>query len=317
MSDMPDHRHQRPYVVVDVFTTDRYGGNQLAVITDGRGVSDVEMQKIANEFNFSETTFVLPPSDDRNTARVRIFTKVQEVPFAGHPNVGTAYVLGRQGHVFGKPVGRTMRFEEAAGLVEVELLDGDDGVSGAAIAAPQPLAIRATLEPATLADCIGLQPDEILLTRHTPTIVSVGLPFCVGEVALASLSGARARYDAFATAATDGGYADATGRFSTFVYARIGDGYDRLRARMFAPLSGTFEDPATGSASAALGAYLASLDPLSEGTLRIDIAQGVEMGRPSEIALKIRKSGGQVAEVQVAGRCVQTMRGVLDLADGE
>ncbi len=317
MSDMPDHRHQRPYVVVDVFTTNRYGGNQLAVITDGRGVSDTEMQKIANEFNFSETTFVLPPSDDRNTARVRIFTRMQEVPFAGHPNVGTAYVLGRQGHVFGKPAGRIMRFEEAAGLVDVELLDGNDGVSGAAIVAPQPLTVGSPVDPATLADCIGLQPSEIVLAHHAPTIVSVGLPFCVGEVALASLPAARPSYDAFATAATDGGYADATGRFSIFVYARTGDGCDRLRARMFGPLSGTFEDPATGSASAALGAFLASLEPLSDGTLRIDIQQGVEMGRPSEIGLQIRKSGGQVAQVQIAGRCVQTMRGVLDLAEGD
>jgi trans-2,3-dihydro-3-hydroxyanthranilate isomerase len=111
-----------PYVTVDVFTTQRFGGNPLAVITDGRGVSTEQMQQIAAEFNYSETTFVLPPEDPKNTARVRIFTPRAEVPFAGHPNVGTAFVLAQQVDVFGKPMGDTFKFEEAAGLVKIELL---------------------------------------------------------------------------------------------------------------------------------------------------------------------------------------------------
>ena len=109
------------YVTVDVFTSTRFEGNPLAVIPDARGLSDAAMQKIATEFRYSEVTFVLPPEDPQNSARVRIFTPTMEIPFAGHPNVGTAYVLGQQAEIFGKPVGDTLRFEEKAGIVEVSL----------------------------------------------------------------------------------------------------------------------------------------------------------------------------------------------------
>lgn len=313
---MTDHTLEAPYVVVDVFTDRQFGGNQLAVITDARGLSDGQMQGIANEFHFSETTFVLPPDDGHSTARVRIFTGKQEVPFAGHPNVGTAFVLGRLDSVFGVAVGETMRFEEAAGLVEVALIRDAGAVVGAAIRAPRPLEVGAVMDPAALAGCIGVGAGDIVLRHHEPRLLSVGLPFYVGEVEPAALSRSLARLDVFRETADRYGLADLSGRFSVFVYARLGEGCGRLRARMFAPLSGTFEDPATGSASAALGAYLASLDPMADGTLSIDIEQGVEMGRPSAIGLEIRKSGGQVAEVKVIGRCVQTMRGTLGI-DGE
>lgn len=300
-----------PYVVVDVFTKTRFGGNQLAVITDARDLSDRQMQQIANEFNFSETTFVLPPSNPRNTARVRIFTRVQEVPFAGHPNVGTAYVLGRQPDIFGTDPAPTMRFEEVAGLVEIELIRDHDLVVGASIKAPRPLEIGRSTDPALFAECLGLDSGAVVLGTHGPTQVSVGLPFVVGELDLASLSRARPQADAFAAAAKDG-HADLGGRFSIFAYARLGRGTERLRARMFAPLGGTVEDPATGSASAALGAYLAALDPRSDAGLLIGIEQGVEMGRRSEIELFVRKSRGQVEEVKITGQCVQIMRGVLE-----
>ncbi|MGO6907503.1 PhzF family phenazine biosynthesis protein, partial [Rhizobium ruizarguesonis] len=105
------------YVTVDVFTSTRFEGNPLAVISDARGLCDAAMQKIATEFSYSEVTFVLPPEDAQNSACVRIFTPTMEIPFAGHPNVGTAYVLGQQAEIFGKPVGDTLRFEERAGIV--------------------------------------------------------------------------------------------------------------------------------------------------------------------------------------------------------
>lgn len=119
-----------PYDVVDVFTTVRFGGNPLAVIPDARGLDDALMQQIAAEFGFSETSFVLPPADPQHTARVRIFTPTTEVPFAGHPNVGTAFVLARRGAVFGQAVGEQMRFEERAGLVNVTVLRSDGIVTG-------------------------------------------------------------------------------------------------------------------------------------------------------------------------------------------
>lgn len=304
---------EAPYVVADVFTQKQFGGNQLAVITDARGLQTSQMQQIAAEFNFAETSFVLPPADPANTAQVRIFTRAQEVPFAGHPNVGTAYVLARQADIFGKRAGLSMRFEEGAGLVDVELFEEEGEVSGAAITAPQKLIVGNAIEPAALAPCVGLAPDEILLENHAPVSVSVGLPFYAAEVSLQTLAKTRAHFDAFSTAAQSYGFADLSGRFSAFIYARLGQGTERLQARMFAPLSGNFEDPATGSASAALGAYLTALEPQADGDFGIDIAQGVEMGRPSEIGLQIRKRANEVEEVKISGRSVQVMRGVLAL----
>src|SRR5690242_21118961 len=126
---------QLAYEVVDVFTNTRFGGNPLAVITDARGLDSELMQRIAAEFGFSETSFVLPPADPQHTAHVRIFTPTAEVPFAGHPNVGTAFVLARRGEVFGQPTGEQMRFEEHAGLVGVSIRRAGGAVTGAAITA--------------------------------------------------------------------------------------------------------------------------------------------------------------------------------------
>ncbi|WP_282609142.1 PhzF family phenazine biosynthesis protein [Pelagibius sp. Alg239-R121] len=310
---MANYRLERPYVVVDVFTKTQFGGNQLAVITDARGLTTVEMQRIAAEFNFAETSFVLPPVDPENTAQVRIFTRAQEVPFAGHPNVGTAFVIARERILVGAFEDGCMRFEEAAGLVEVRLVRDETGVQGATITAPRKLEVGALIDPAVMARCVGLDEDAILLDHHKPQSASVGLPFFIAELDLTSLSRAHAVLGAFSEAGIGQGYADASGRFSAFVYARLGEGHDRLRARMFAPLSGNFEDPATGSASAALGAYLAKLNPAPDGDFRIEIEQGVEMGRPSEITLDLRKSGGEVRDVKVTGLCVQVMRGVLTI----
>ncbi len=303
-----------PYVVVDVFTRKQFGGNQLAVITDARGLSGAQMQQIASEFNFSETTFVLPASSQGNTAHVRIFNRTQEMPFAGHPNVGTAYVLGQQASIFGVAPGQTMCFEEAAGLVEVSVVTDDGEVCGAKITAPRPLEIGASLKPEVLARCVGLQQEEVLLANHSPVHVSVGLEFVVAEVNADSLGKARPVFDAFQAAGSLPGQKDKAGRLSIFIYARKHAGIDRLRARMFAPLSGTIEDPATGSASAALAAYLASLDPPTDGDFAIIIEQGIEMGRPSEIHLSVRKSQGKVDSVKISGRCVTVMRGVLEIS---
>jgi trans-2,3-dihydro-3-hydroxyanthranilate isomerase len=139
------------YVTVDVFTDQRFGGNPLAVVPDARGIDDALLQKIATEFNYSETTFVFPPDDPAHTARVRIFTPTDEIPFAGHPNVGTAFVLGRQGTAFGKPVGDRMVFEEKAGLVHLDLLRDGGEVIGAGFVAPQSVQIGDAVDVATLA----------------------------------------------------------------------------------------------------------------------------------------------------------------------
>ncbi|MBY4629672.1 PhzF family phenazine biosynthesis protein [Rhizobium croatiense] len=302
------------YVTVDVFTSTRFEGNPLAVISDAQGLSDAAMQKIATEFNYSEVTFVLPPEDDRNSARVRIFTPTMEIPFAGHPNVGTAYVLGRQAEIFGKPVGDRLRFEERAGIVEVDLKRNGGQIEATAIRAPQPLTIGDTIAEEAVARCISLDPGVIVTTTHAPVFASVGLNFAVAELkGLETLAAARPNLAGFQAAA---GRQTTSGHdFSLFVYARTSDDPWHIRARMFAPLDNVPEDPATGSASAALGAYLVSLAPDADMDVRLTIEQGVEMGRRSIIALDVVKSGGIVTDVVISGRCVSVMRGEIILQD--
>lgn len=300
------------YVTVDVFTDARFGGNPLAVILDARGIEDAVLQKIAAEFNYSETTFVFPPDDPAHTARVRIFTPTDEIPFAGHPNVGTAFALGREATVFGKPVGDHMVFEERAGLVHLDLLREGKEIIGAGFVAPQSVQLGDLVEVETLAACVSLPPDAVVSRAHAPRIVSVGLPFAVAELSdLDALAAARPNTSAFEVAEKT--YRHRDDRFSAFIYVRTGDGIDHLRARMFAPLSNVPEDPATGSASAALAAYLVSLDPRSDAICNITIEQGVEMGRRSLIEVEVRKAEGVVQSVRIAGRCVPVMQGQLML----
>jgi trans-2,3-dihydro-3-hydroxyanthranilate isomerase len=299
------------YVTLDVFTKTRFRGNPLAVIPDARGLDGGNMQAIAREFNYSEITFVLPPSDPAHTAEVRIFTPTMELPFAGHPNVGTAYALARAGQAFGKPLGDRLRFEEKAGLVEVTIeRDGQGNVSGAGIVAPQTLSVGAGLAVETLAPMIGLHPSAIAVARHPPLFLSVGIPFLVAELAdLDTL--AKAGPDTTRFAAAEAWLDAMDGRLSVFLYVRAKDTPLQLRARMFAPLDNIPEDPATGSASAALAAFLATHESDAGDSVELTITQGVEMGRDSRIHLRVTLSGGEPSGVKVSGDCVEVMRGVL------
>lgn len=300
---------QIAYETVDVFTESRFGGNPLAIIPDARGLAHGDMQRIAREFNYSETTFIEPPADPSNTARVRIFTPASEIPFAGHPNVGTAFALGRMRSVFGKEIGDVMRFEEGAGLVEVELVRRDGQVAGASIRAPQNLEIGDEIGPETVAACASLQPDEIVTDRHVPVIASVGLPFIIAQVrSVESLAKAVPDSAGFSNARQR--YGGPNDRFSLFLYVRISA--TRVRARMFAPVSKVLEDPATGSASAALGGLLSSLDQEAGDAFQITIEQGIEMGRPSLIVVRVEKRHGK-RNIVVSGSCVPVMRGTLTL----
>lgn len=299
------------FVTVDVFTAERFAGNQLAVVPDARGLTDGEMQAIAAEFGYSESTFVLPPEDPANTARVRIFTPTAEIPFAGHPNVGTAFVLGRQQEIFGRKPGDKLRFEEKAGLVEVALLREGDKITGARIVAPRPLAVGSIVDAATVAACASLQPEDVSDRSHPPVRISVGLAFAVAELRdVDALSNARPNVSAFHEA--NARYPLADDSFSLFLYARTPERPWQIRARMFAPLDNVIEDPATGSASAALGAYLVSLLPQADAEIEIVIEQGVEMGRRSVITVRVSKKDGTVGEVSVSGSCVAAMRGSIE-----
>ncbi len=299
------------FVTVDVFTAERFTGNPLAVITDARGLTAEQMQEIATEFGYSESTFVLPPEDPANSARVRIFTPTLEVPFAGHPNVGTAYVLGQQASLFGKAVGDSLRFEEKAGLVEVELKRDGGKVTATSIRAPKPLETGETVAADLVARCIAIDAANIRTDRHEPIFASVGLGFVLAELAdLDALGQARPDLAVFreAVARHPG---DGLG-FSVFLYVRDPSKPDHIRARMFAPLDDVPEDPATGSASGALAAYLVSNRPEADIRSRLTIEQGVEMGRRSIIELDVKKQLGNVTDVRIAGRSVFVMRGSVE-----
>ncbi|MBN9468053.1 MAG: PhzF family phenazine biosynthesis protein [Bosea sp.] len=291
-----------PYETVDVFTDRRFGGNQLAVFTDARGMSDAEMQALAAEMNYSETTFVLPPSDPANTARVRIFHRTAEMPFAGHPNVGTACVLA----VHGRDRDGVLRFEELAGLVEVKVSrDGEGRVTGATIAAPQPLSLGLQLPAEAISACAGLVPEDIVVGRHRPQQASVGVKFVLVEVTPEALRRATPDIAAYRRLAEANPALE--GRLSIFFYALDGG---NARARMFAPLAGTWEDPATGSASATLAALTLSLG--SEDSVAFEITQGVEMGRPSLLHVAARRMDGEI-RATVGGGCVPVLRGEATL----
>ena len=288
------------FVTVDVFTAQRFGGNQLAVFPDARGLSEAEMQALAAEFNLSETTFVLPPENPRNSARVRIFNRVAEMPFAGHPNVGTAYVLGREDEE--RP--RAYRFEEPAGLVEVALeRDAAGLVVGAEVAAPQPLRIGAALPAEAAAACAGLAAADVVTARHAPTLASDGGNHrLLTEVTPEALTRAAPDLGAFRRAVAE--HPDQTrGFLSLYLYCRDGA---ELRARMFSPLTGTWEDAATGSAATPLAGFLLHLDGGEAGAWRI--AQGVEMGRPSLLLASARRAPDGI-RAAVGGRCVPVLRG--------
>ncbi len=297
------------YVTVNVFTDVRFGGNPLAVFPDAAGLTDAQMQTLAREFNYSETTFVLPPADPRHTARVRIFTPTTELPFAGHPNVGTGYVLASRATALPEH----FTFEEGSGLVRVHILKGADGrPNGARVSAPHSLSIGTAVPTETAAACASLESEDIATMAHEPLVASVGFPFVIAEVtSIAALSRAIPDVAAFRRAvhAIDA----LAGQLNLLLYVRVDGDATRLRARVFAPLAGVLEDPATGSASAALAALLTSLAPGDNVDLAYDIFQGEELGRPSRLLATARKTPEGPVLATVAGTCVGVMRGHVEV----
>jgi trans-2,3-dihydro-3-hydroxyanthranilate isomerase len=285
------------FVTVDVFTDQRFGGNPLAVFPDARGLSDAEMQALATEFNLSETTFVLPPADPAHTARVRIFNRTHEMPFAGHPNVGTGVVLAQQG----RDKDGVLLFEEIAGLVEITIERKGNTVTGAIIAAPQPLSLGLELPADRIARCAGLAAGDIVTTAHRPVVASVGIPFVLAETTAAALT--RAVPDLAAFRALVNETPALKGRLSLYLYVRDGA---KVRARMFAPVAGTVEDAATGSAATPLACLLLSFG--KEESAAFDIVQGVEMGRPSLLKTTARRTPDGI-RATVSGGCVQVLSG--------
>jgi trans-2,3-dihydro-3-hydroxyanthranilate isomerase len=292
---------KRRYAVVDVFTDRAFGGNPLAIVLDAEGLDWALMQAIAAEFNYSETTFVLPPTDRTNTANVRIFTPKSEMPFSGHPNVGTGFWLAREGILFGRPIGEHLRFEEIAGLVPIAPIRNDDGVIGAAVSAPARLSVSGRVAPEIVAACLGLEVADIRTDVHAPCIASVGAPFTIAQLREPAMLERIVVHPAYFV------QLPATAH-DLHVYAWDTDasasGID-IHCRMFAPLDGIAEDPATGAANAALAALIASYRP--PGDLVLRIAQGDAMGRPSRLRATVDTAGG----VTIGGTCVVIADGYL------
>lgn len=281
------------YLVYDVFTDRRFGGNPLAVFPDATDLPEGELQAIAREFNFSETTFVLPATRPGCDRKVRIFTPTMEVPFAGHPTIGTAIALRELGLA-----GEVMALDLGVGPIPVT-------VSGnqARFTTRVPLRTWDGPSPQRIAASIALTPDRIRTDRHPPVIASLGYGFALAELAdREALASAAPVTDAFREIDADW---PCETHYDLLAYVREGD---HIEARMFAPLDGIPEDPATGSAAAALAAWLGQLEGRSQG---FGISQGVAMGRPSRIDAEVTVEDGAPVEVAIAGRAVRVMEGRL------
>ena len=286
-----------PFQTVDVFTDRKFGGNPLAVIANADGLSTGQLQSIAAEFNLAETTFVLPPRDPANTAHVRIFTPKSELPFAGHPNVGTAFVLARMG----RTTGDRLVFEEAAGLVPLDLTRENGIVVAARLAAPRPLTLVETVAPGIVAQAVGLPAKDIV---GEPVIASPGNNFLFAEVrSREALKAASYALDVFRKHLP----MDRTVGVHLYVTE------PEIQTRMFAPLFGVPEDPATGSANVTLIGLLALRDPRSDLTLSKTIGQGVDMGRPSVLEAAAEKKAGKVVATYIGGRCVPMLSGTIEV----
>ena len=297
---------QYRFVIADVFTATPFGGNQLAVFPEAQGLSTRAMQALAREFNFSESTFVLPPTDPQHARRVRIFTPMSEIPFAGHPTVGTAAVLARLGH-FEAPDGSTrVVLEEGVGPVAVDIRLGEAADYARLILERDvelpPVAVARQAAAAALS-----LPESAVRESWS---ASAGIPFCLirldGKEAVDRAALDRASWNAHFAAAWSP---------DLFLFAGETEPGGRLYARMFAPAAGIEEDPATGSACAALAGSLAGRLSAGDGVFDWQIEQGVAMGRPSLIEASAERQGGRTIRMMVGGQVVTVADGTMSVPD--
>ena len=298
-----------PYSIIDVFTKSAFLGNPVAVIRDGTDLIDEEMQSIAAEFGLSETTFVLPPSNTASVASVRIFTPITEIPFAGHPNIGTAFAIATQDTVVDYVADGILVFDELCGVVSVSIEYEDSQVTGAKIVAPQNLEILGKCEPELLSNCLGLSSGQLSVNRVQPCVATVGLPFAFVEVTnLAALSNIEVSIPHFIEAKAIGPETVDGFAICAFVLLKESSGEIYLRTRVISPLGIPPEDPATGSASAALATLL--IPPERSIDYRVNIEQGVEIGRPSQIIVNMKAHSSRP---EIVGSCVTVSTGFLHL----
>ena len=298
------------YLTCDVFTDHLFGGNQLAVFPDASEIPPELMPRIAREFNYSETTFVLPPINPKHTRRVRIFTPGGELAFAGHPTVGTAHVLATIGAVELTGDETHIVLEEGVGPVPVTIRATDGKPSFAQLTvAKLPEVGPPPPNPGRLAAMLSLKTDDLVGSDMPAEAISCGTPFLFVPLRdRAAVARARPRVDLLEQ--TLGDYWTQM----VMVFALEGElpGSD-IRARMFAPTIGVPEDPATGSAAVGLGGYLAARDPRFDAELRWVVEQGFEMGRPSILEVEVEKQAGKLTAVRVGGQSVVVCEGRMQL----
>ena len=305
------------YHLVDVFTDRQFGGNPLAVFTNGRGLRAETMQAIAKELNLSETTYVLPPSDAANDYRVRIFTPGKELPMAGHPTVGTTFVLARE-HMIERPVEpgsdgaeTEIKLEEGVGTIPVRI-EWRDGAAGfIQMRQPLPTFGPRVEDVRAVAEMLSIDAEEIAGMNLPLEVVSCGVPFLYVPVkSLRAVQNIKFRVDVWENKLKD------TVPPEVFVFTReVEFAGSTVHSRMFAPGMGIWEDPATGGASGPLGCYLVRYGVVSGegGTAEFTSEQGIEMGRPSFIRVRITREGEEITDVRVGGECRFMGEGYLEI----
>ena len=297
------------FAILDVFTDTPLAGNALAVVYDANGLDEARMQAIAREFSLSETVFVLPPENPVHSARLRIFTPAREVPFAGHPTVGTAVLLATRKAAEGNAPGKEMMLllEETAGLIRCGVFVQGEKAAHAIFDAPVlPMSVPADFDKETLAAALGLLPTEIGFENHKPSAWSAGLPYVFVPVSgLEAIGNVRPNPVSWA-----GAFGSPSA--AAWLYCRQTESSDNdFHARMFAPGFGIAEDPATGSAAAAFAGVVRQFDEPPSGSHRHVIEQGFEMGRPSLMTMEMDIEGGEIAAVRIGGNAVVVAEGTL------
>lgn len=289
------------YETLDVFTDRRFAGNPLAVVMDAQGLDAAAMQTLTREFNYAETTFVFPPQDPKNAARVRIFTIGYEMPFAGHPTVGTAVALARA-----RGLEDEVRLELNAGLFPVRVGRDGDAAFAEFVNPNLPAERGRAPDPGAIEAALSLPKGAIEIGAHRPRRVGAGVDFYYAKAPLDAVRRARLDFAAFASMPFDG-------VIGILLYADGGEAQDTdYHVRMFAPGAGVPEDPATGSAAAALPGQLALAGALGDGRRALRIEQGVELGRPSLIRATVDVDRGAVSRVAIGGNAVPIARGVIE-----
>ena len=295
------------FYTVDVFSNKIFGGNPLAIFTNTDDISTDLMQSIASEVNYSETVFIQKPKNKDNTAKVKIFTPKNELPFAGHPNVGAGFLLSCFPNLIpGNYSKNKMVFEEIAGLVNVIPQYNGATVVGSKIEAPNKFHKLETVPTSTIQNCIETNEGSIITSNDPPVVAGVGLDFVIAEVQNKEiLNNARCNISAFSEADKNFSYGEDF--FSLMIYYR--GNQQNIFARVFAPLSGIVEDAATGSACGALGALLASQNNDRNNKYNYKIHQGEMIGRPSLINVSILKEKDQIKRTYISGECVLVSKG--------